>query len=734
MKIRYLVTLIIAPIAAGQTCDTTLPVIHREKQTLCFEKDGHNNISPINNANTFENSWDNKLFSIRNELKNSKNNTLGLEEDIYYLLNENTESNGWWYFSHLNSLYNSHNNFIRISLNTLINSSDNEISSRHNTLNDSNNNTIKMNYDYKTNIDHNTSNNFKLSNKNVINGNNTKLTHSNRNKNISGDNNTLANSNDNKNIKGNDNTLTHSNENEVQGDKNHLSESKGNSINGHKNNLTNADENNINGNNTTLTHSNRNKNISGDNNTLANSNDNKNIKGNDNTLTHSNENEVQGDKNHLSDAKGNNINGNRNKNIRGNNNILDNSDDNKKIIGNENRLEHSNENDINGDKNYLSDSEENSINGSVNQLTHSQKNTIINDNNILISAVKNKVLGSNNTLDHAADSYIKGHENTIIQSNKLFKDDKNQPLSQITLNKSILGGIGDAGIGTTVTEITSSIIFGHNNNIATTSTTAATTLKNTVALNAKGIAGSEIIAIGGKADGDHTITLGAGSSSTNGGIAFGENSKATRADELNIGQRQITGVKTGTEDNHIINIKQLNNRRDNTLTQSKIYVEAGITALPKKIKTQTDTLQTQANKHTNDILLPIKDDAKKRFQRITRQSIHYTDTQKNHYQTVFEKMAKNYYVDTQFDQLNRYADKQQKRINAGISAAMAATAIPSKNSNKLSVGFGIASYRGQAAGAVGSILTVSPHIQIKVAMTYDTQSGTGLNSGITIGF
>ncbi|WP_145956884.1 YadA C-terminal domain-containing protein [Xenorhabdus miraniensis] len=74
------------------------------------------------------------------------------------------------------------------------------------------------------------------------------------------------------------------------------------------------------------------------------------------------------------------------------------------------------------------------------------------------------------------------------------------------------------------------------------------------------------------------------------------------------------------------------------------------------------------------------------------------------------------------------------KLGAGISAAMATTAIPSKNSNKLSVGFGIASYRGQAAGAVGSIFTISPHIQIKVAMTYDTQSGTGLNSGITIGF
>ncbi|OTA15504.1 hypothetical protein Xvie_02789 [Xenorhabdus vietnamensis] len=421
---------------------------------------------------------------------------------------------------------------------------------------------------------------------------------------------------------------------------------------------------------------------------------------------------------------------NSNKNsILGVKNTLDNSDQNT-VHGDNNKLQNSNDNNLNYVQGViLINSDKNEISAHWNNLTNSQENTITNAHNTLISSNKNKISGANNTLKHTIGSDINGNDNYIIHGNNLFKDDQNQLITQITPSNSVLGGNGNAGIGSSMAEINSSVVLGHN----TTATTTATYLKNAVALNAEGAAGDTVIAIGGKADGDNTVAIGVGSSSTNGGIALGVGSIATRADELNIGHRQITGVKAGIEDNHIVNVKQLNGSLDNVLKQAKTHIEVGTAALSKEIKTKTDTLQAQANKHTDDILLPMKDDAKQRFQHITRQSTHYTDIQTTKYQALSDKMSKNY-TGSRFDQLSRSVDKQQKKINAGISAAMATAAIPQKGGNKFSVGIGIASYRDQAAGAVGSIFTISPHAQIKVAMTYDTQSGTGLNSGIAIGF
>ncbi|MDE9504697.1 hypothetical protein KKJ18_22765, partial [Xenorhabdus bovienii] len=82
--------------------------------------------------------------------------------------------------------------------------------------------------------------------------------------------------------------------------------------------------------------------------------------------------------------------------------------------------------------------------------------------NTLISSAKNTVSGTNNKLYHTTNSYIKGNDNYIIDGNNLFKDNKHQPLSQITLNKSVLGGAGNAGVGSSVTEISTNVALGYN--------------------------------------------------------------------------------------------------------------------------------------------------------------------------------------------------------------------------------------------------------------------------------
>ncbi|MDE9487582.1 YadA-like family protein [Xenorhabdus bovienii] len=456
-----------------------------------------------------------------------------------------------------------------------------------------------------------------------------------------------------------------------------------------------------------------------------------------NTLKNSNNNIIDSDRNNLNDSNNNNIYGNyttlthsnRNKSIKGNNNTLTDSSDNQNISGEKNNLTYSDKNHINGNQNHLTNATGNNISGHENHLTDSQENTITYNNNTLISSAKNTVSGTNNKLYHTTNSYIKGNDNYIIDGNNLFKDNKHQPLSQITLNKSVLGGAGNAGVGSSVTEISTNVALGYNS----TATTTATELKNSVAINANGAAGDHVIAIGGHADGNNSTAIGAGSSSTNEGIAIGHGSIAKSVDELNIGQRQITSVKAGTEASHIINVKQLNNSRDDTLKKSETYTQTEMRGLSNNTKAKAETMQLQANKHTDDTLLPMEDDAKERFQRVTLQSIHHTDDQTAKHQALFDEISKKY-TDSRFDKLGQDIDKKQKRINAGIASAMATSVIPQKVGHTLSVGLGVATYRDQTAGAVGSVFTVSPHIQIKVAMTYDTQSGTGLNSGIAIGF
>lgn len=83
------------------------------------------------------------------------------------------------------------------------------------------------------------------------------------------------------------------------------------------------------------------------------------------------------------------------------------------------------------------------------------------------------------------------------------------------------------------------MVFGGN----TSGNSTGSTLTDSVSVSGNGTSGNNVVNIGGAANGNNSASLGTGSVSSEGGIALGSGSIATRNDELNIGDRQITSVK-----------------------------------------------------------------------------------------------------------------------------------------------------------------------------------------------
>lgn len=111
------------------------------------------------------------------------------------------------------------------------------------------------------------------------------------------------------------------------------------------------------------------------------------------------------------------------------------------------------------------------------------------------------------------------------------------------------------------------MVFGGN----TSGNSTGSTLIDSVSVSGNGTSGNNVVNIGGAANGNNSASLGTGSVSSEGGIALGSGSIATRNDELNIGDRQITSVKKGVENTDTINVSQLNDSFDDVLNLSSEY-------------------------------------------------------------------------------------------------------------------------------------------------------------------
>ncbi|OTA15505.1 hypothetical protein Xvie_02790 [Xenorhabdus vietnamensis] len=235
-----------------------------------------------------------------------------------------------------------------------------------------------------------------------------------------------------------------------------------------------------------------------------------------------------------------------------------------------------------------------------------------------------------------------------------------------------------------------------------------------------------IIGSGTVTNGDG-ISIGGGESQ-NGGIAIGSDSKSEKYYEMNIGNRQITGVNSGVADTDAVNVRQLNQMAQNNLENANIHINKKVEKLNKSFQNHLHTIENNLNETVNSVRPYINKEKKKTINEIT----HYTN--KIVSQSFNDSLEKTkHYTDTRYNQLNRKLTHNYNLANAGISGAMAMSAIPQKFGYEKSFGMAVSSFHNQNALAIGAEWNISARTVTHFNASIDTLGGVGIAAGLAFG-
>ncbi|OTA16968.1 hypothetical protein Xbed_03401 [Xenorhabdus beddingii] len=239
-----------------------------------------------------------------------------------------------------------------------------------------------------------------------------------------------------------------------------------------------------------------------------------------------------------------------------------------------------------------------------------------------------------------------------------------------------------------------------------------------------------IIGSGTVSDGDGLAV--AGGESKNGGLALGSGSRAERADEMNIGHRQITGIKDGKDDTDAANVGQLNQTAKNTLESANKHSDKVMGELGESLHIHLNTTEKNVKDHTDETANNVKEYVSEREKSTLHETTLYTDKTVSQAFNESLKKAKDY-TDTRYNQLNNKLTHNYNRANAGISGAMAMSAIPQKFGYEKSAGIAVSAFRGQGALAVGAEWNTSTRTVTRFNATIDTLGGVGVAAGLAFG-
>lgn len=287
-----------------------------------------------------------------------------------------------------------------------------------------------------------------------------------------------------------------------------------------------------------------------------------------------------------------------------------------------------------------------------NTQTNSDNSVSMGRGNSTNDSEKANVMGGSNAISSSINSNTMGDSNKVTNSN----------------NSSLIGNTN------TVNNADNASIIGNNNSVS----------------------GTNNVAIGNNnnVSGDNSIAIGGGTAS-NGGIAIGSGSAASKADEVNFGDRTLTGVKAGVADTDAANVGQLNQKAGETLQNANDYTD-----------TKVPTVINEANQ--------------------------YTDYQYN--QAVNQLFEKNKgYIDAQANRLDKKIDNYKSEAFAGVAGAMAMASIPKKEGYRTSWGMGVSNYKNQQAIAAGVEHNTTDKTVIKFNFSSDTQGGIGVGAGFAFG-
>ncbi|HFO4089462.1 TPA: autoagglutinating adhesin Saa, partial [Escherichia coli] len=172
-------------------------------------------------------------------------------------------------------------------------------------------------------------------------------------------------------------------------------------------------------------------------------------------------------------------------------------------------------------------------------------------------------------------------------------------------------------------------------------------------------------------------------------IALGANSVTTRSNEVSIGTKNgETRIIGGVSDGKLTT---------DAATVGQLYHEYSIEKVAR-IEGDAQTLKS-ANTYTNKQVNALEQNTNQQFRQLR-------------------------------DQIN----KNRKRSDAGIAGAMAMTAIPMIDGKQYSFGMAASNYRDEQAIAAGIIFRTSENTVVRLNTSWDTQHGTGVATGMSIGW
>ena len=196
-------------------------------------------------------------------------------------------------------------------------------------------------------------------------------------------------------------------------------------------------------------------------------------------------------------------------------------------------------------------------------------------------------------------------------------------------------------------------------------------------------------------------------------VVLGNDSASDRDNTVSVGaagkERQIINVTAGVQDTDAVNVKQMKDANTKTLTDAKIYVDAGDQATLTSAKGYTDSREVVMHQESKTADAKVLSDSKA-----------YTDTKVVDLENNFRD------VSNRVDQTNQDVRKNRDIAAQGIAGITAMTNIPMPAEQGAStVGLGMGYYDSQSAIAVGASHYFDNGVAIKGAFS------TGFNNGNT---
>ncbi|EKC7217707.1 YadA-like family protein [Salmonella enterica] len=280
-----------------------------------------------------------------------------------------------------------------------------------------------------------------------------------------------------------------------------------------------------------------------------------------------------------------------------------------------------------------------------------------------------------------------------------------------------------------------------------------------------------------------TATGGRAQATGDNSVALGESSRASHKNEVNIGiwdfstntqteTRTLSGLADGVKDDEAVNMRQLNEVKDNLAKTSgisrgdaeglanaakdKAVEEANqntddkITALNLDAKLSTAdgnakgyaaTAQSEAEKTAKGYADTVKGEAIKEANIYTDNSASQTLSNANRYTNHRAVQAENNavarsnaYTDNRFGELRKSLEHTEKRLNAGVAGVTALSSIPYAAGNNFSYGIGAGNYQNGNAVAAGVQLRVSSSTNVRLNISWDSAGNNATGVGIAGGW